>query len=97
MRTRLIFIALLGTALLPAAASAECKNFSSSEVRKAVIKKTIMVGMVPGDVKRSWGDPTKIRSAHPGGDEWEYWNPSGDQVVTFGPEGCVTGWYTHRD
>lgn len=97
MRTRLMFIALLGTALLPAAASAECKNFSSSEVRKAVIKKTIMVGMAPGDVKRSWGDPTKIRSAHPGGDEWEYWNPAGDQIVSFGSDGCVIGWRTARD
>lgn len=97
MRPTLIFIALLGAALLPAVASAECKNFNSSEVRTAVIKKTIMVGMAAGDVKRTWGEPTKVRSAYPGGDEWEYWNPAGDQVVTFGPQGCVTGWYTHRD
>ena len=97
MRILLIIIALLGAALLPATASAECRNYSSSEVRKAVIQKTIMVGMAAKDVERTWGTPTKVRSAYPGDDEWEYWNPSGDQVVTFGQHGCVTGWYTHRD
>lgn len=83
--------------LLPAAASAECRVFTSSELRQAVIQKTIKVGMKAADVERSWGKPTKVRHSYPGGDEWEYWNPSGDQVVTFGADGCVTGWYTHRD
>lgn len=83
--------------LLPAIASAECKSFSSSELRQAVIQKTIKPGMKAADVKRSWGEPTKVRHAYPGGDEWDYWNPSGDQIVSFGPGGCVTGWWTARD
>lgn len=49
MRIALIIIALIGAALLPATASAECRNYSSSEVRKAVIQKTIKVGMTAGD------------------------------------------------
>lgn len=89
---------LIGGAFAGAAhAQQACAHYTSSELRTFVIQKTIKVGMKAADVKRSWGEPTKVRHAYPGGDEWEYWNPSGDQVVTFGQHGCVTGWYTHRD
>lgn len=68
-----------------------------SELRQAIIQKTIRVGMKAADVKRSWGEPTRVRRAHPGDDEWEYWHPAGDQIVSIGPDGCVTGWRTARD
>ena len=97
MHTKLRIIALFAAAMIPATANADCKNYSSSEIRKAVIQKTIKAGMAAGDVKRSWGEPTKARSAYLGGDEWEYWNPSGDRIVSFGADGCVTGWRTTRD
>lgn len=74
-----------------------CITYNSSQLRTFIIQKVIKVGMTPDQVKRSWGEPTKVRTSYPGGDEWEYWNPAGDQVVTFGSHGCVTGWYTHRD
>lgn len=97
MRNQIFSIIAVGLLLAPAVASAECRQFTSSQLRQVIIQKTIKVGMKAADVKRSWGEPTKVRHAYPGGDEWEYWNPSGDQVVTFGQHGCVTGWYTHRD
>lgn len=96
MKLLLACLVLLAAAFA-VTADTGCANYSSSQVRTFVIKKIIKVGMTDSDVKRVWGDPTKIRSAYPGGDEWEYWNPAGDQVVTFGQHGCVTGWYTHRD
>src|SRR5690606_42137210 len=77
--------------------AAECRSFTSSELRQAIIQKTIRVGMKAADVKRSWGEPTRVRRAHPGDDEWEYWNPAGDQIVSIGPDGCVTGRRTARD
>lgn len=92
-----LFSAIVIGLLVTGTAHAECKQFTSSQLRQAIIQKTIKVGMQAADVERSWGKPTKVRSAYPGGDEWEYWSPAGDQVVTFGPHGCVTGWYTHRD
>lgn len=97
MRRYIFGTIALGLLLSPAIASAECTHFPSNELRQAIIKKNIKVGMKAADVRRSWGKPTKVRNAYPGGDEWEYWNPAGDQVVTFGSHGCVTGWYTHRD
>lgn len=80
-----------------ASADVGCIDYSSSDIRKFAIQKTIKVGMTGAQVERVWGEPTKVRPRYPGGDEWEYWNPSGDQIVTFGQHGCVTGWYTHRD
>lgn len=82
---------------IPTLVAAECRAFTSSELRQAIIQKTIRVGMKAADVKRSWGEPTRVRRAHPGDDEWEYWNPAGDQIVSIGPDGCVTGWRTARD
>lgn len=82
---------------IPTLVAAECRAFTSSELRQAIIQKTIRVGMKAADVKRSWGEPTRVRHAYPGGDEWEYWNPAGDQIVSIGPDGCVTGWRTARD
>ncbi|QJD58197.1 hypothetical protein HG264_04330 [Pseudomonas sp. gcc21] len=80
-----------------AAQDAGCINYSSSDIRTFQIKQIIKVGMKAADVQRVWGEPTKIRQRYPGGDEWEYWNPAGDQVVTFGQHGCVTGWYIARE
>lgn len=97
MRNQLFSIIAIGLLLMPAVASAECRQFTSSQLRQAIIQKTIKVGMKAADVKRSWGEPTKVRHAYPGGDEWEYWNPAGDQIVSFGPGDCVTGWRTARD
>ena len=74
-----------------------CVNYSSSDIRTFQIKQLIKAGMKEVEVKRIWGEPTKVRHNYPGGNEWEYWNPSGDQIVTFGQHGCVTGWYTARD
>lgn len=93
-------IAALGVATLTQPALAQdigCVTYNSSQMRTFVIQKVIKVGMTQAQIKRSWGEPTKVRNAYPAGDEWEYWNPAGDQVVTFGSHGCVTGWYTHRD
>lgn len=90
--------AMVGSAFADARQSEPpCAHYTSSQLRSFVIQKTIKVGMTRDQVKRSWGEPTKVRTSYPGGDEWEYWNPAGDQVVTFGSHGCVTGWYTHRD
>lgn len=95
---KVIFAALLMLIAAPVLATdAGCISYTSSQLRSFVIQKTIKVGMTRDQVKRSWGEPTKVRTSYPGGDEWEYWNPAGDQVVTFGSHGCVTGWYTHRD
>ena len=95
---KVIFAALLMLFAISAVANdVGCITYNSSQLRAFVIQKTIKVGMTPAQVKRSWGEPTKVRRSYPGGDEWEYWNPAGDQVVTFGAHGCVTGWYTHRD
>lgn len=88
---------LLFSGMANAQAQQGCMNFSSSQIRTMQIKKEIAVCMTGAQLERVWGKPTKVRKNHPGDDEWEYWNPSGDQVVTFGPQGCVTGWYTHRD
>lgn len=96
MKVLFACLALIASAF-SMAADAGCAHYSSSQVRTFAIKKTIKVGMTRAQVERSWGKPTKVRNAYPGGDEWEYWNPAGDQVVTFGSHGCVTGWYTHRD
>src|SRR5690606_32265722 len=74
-----------------------CVNYSSSDIRTFQIKQIIKPGMKEAEVKRIWGEPTKVRHNYPGGDEWEYWNPSGDQIVTFAQHGCVTGRYTARD
>ncbi len=92
-----LFTIAIGLMLVPGLAFAECKVFTSSQLRQIIIQKSIKVGMRAADVERSWGKPTKIRRAYPGGDEWEYWSPAGDQVVTFGANGCVVGWHTHRD
>lgn len=92
--------ALMGGYLTAPTASAQatdCVNYSRSDIRTFQIKKTIKSGMKEADVKRIWGEPTKIRHNYPGDNEWEYWNPSGDQIVRFGQHGCVTGWYTARD
>lgn len=96
MRTIATIMVLLGTVLLPVAANSECRNFNSSELRTLVIQKLIKEGMTAQQVERSWGKPTKIRH-NSRGNTWEYWNPSGDQIVEFGRDGCVAGWYTARD
>jgi len=82
--------------LCTSAASADCRTFNSNELRTLVIQKLIKEGMTAQQVERSWGKPTKKRS-NSGGNVWEYWNPSGDQIVEFGRDGCVAGWYTSRD
>lgn len=92
-----VYAVALGLISMPFMAHADCRMFTSHELRQAIIKKAIKVGMKTTDVKRSWGEPTKVRHAYPRGDEWEYWHPTGDQIVSFGPGGCVTGWRTVRD
>lgn len=75
---------------------AECQSFSSSEIRRAVIRETIQPGMDKQQVERVWGEPTKKRS-NSDGEAWEYWNPAGDVIVSFAADGCVSGWRTARD
>ncbi len=95
-----IALAVMVSAVISAQATAQeagCIAYSSSDIRTFQIKKIIKVGMREADVKRVWGNPTKIRHNYPADNEWEFWNPTGDQIVTFGRHGCVTGWYTARD
>ncbi|PRB80529.1 hypothetical protein [Pseudomonas sp. MYb185] len=88
---------MIGVAMLyTGAISAECRTFNSNELRTLVIQKLIKEGMTAQQVERSWGKPTKVRH-NSRGNTWEYWNPGGDQIVEFGRDGCVAGWYTARD
>lgn len=76
--------------------AAECRHFSTSELRRMAIKEVIKIGVTADHVERAWGKPSKKRSESTG-DVWEYWNPTGDQLVEFGLDGCVKGWRTQRD
>jgi len=92
----MIIAVALAFSLLPTMAAAECRTFTSGEMRNLVIKGLIKEGMTERQVERSWGKPTKKRS-NSSGNVWEYWNPTGDQIVEFGRDGCVRGWRTMRD
>lgn len=96
IKTKGVTATIIAVSLLFAGnAVASCKHFSANDMRGIVSKKEIRLGMSERDVERSWGKPTKKR-VDSTGPVWEYWNPVGDQIVRFSPDGCVTHWTTVR-
>jgi len=91
LTTLCIASALPGSQLL-----AECRHFSSSELRRMAIQQVIRIGVTQQQVERSWGKPSR-KISNSDGDIWEYWNPAGDQLVEFGLDGCVSRWWTVRE
>lgn len=87
--------AIIVSLLFAGNAAGSCKHFSANEMRGIVSKKEIKLGMSEREVERSWGKPTKKR-VDSTGPVWEYWNPVGDQIVRFSPDGCVVHWTTVR-
>lgn len=96
IRSAVALLCLPLAGLLPGAVQAECREFSSSELRTMVIRHTIKLGVSAEHVERAWGEPTKIRY-NSAGQIWEYWNPAGDELVEFDIHGCVTSWRTVRE
>lgn len=93
----LTLTALCIASLMPAGKlQAECRHFSSSELRRLAIQEVIKIGMNQPQVERCWGKPNR-KISNSDGDIWEYWNPTGDQLVEFGLDGCVSAWRTVRE
>ena len=68
----------------PRASQGTCKQFTSTELRKAIIQKQVMVGMTASDARRAWGSPWRVN-----GSQYAYW--WGDKSAYFYIErGCVS-------
>ncbi len=69
-----------------------CSRVPEQDMRTAIVRNQISVGMTDTQVVQSWGKPNEInRSSH--GDQWVYYRgPVDMQFVYVDPAGCVTGW-----
>lgn len=73
--------------------SSECGGGSEQDVRSAVVRKQVYVGMTAKQAQQSWGAPGKINRSSGGSDQWVYYR--GDAVMQFiyvDQAGCVTAW-----
>ncbi|MGL4715596.1 MAG: hypothetical protein ACRCWL_06750 [Aeromonas sp.] len=67
----------------------------SLRIRTARESRQVVVGMVPSDVRHSWGTPTKINHHFIGGqssEQWVYRWASGTMQMVYFRDGKVTGW-----
>lgn len=68
-------------------------NFSSQEIRKAIIEKRIIVGMTGKDARRAWGDPSTVNRTSHGDSQWVYdRGPGNTQYLYVNHNDCVTAW-----
>lgn len=65
-------------------AQGPCRQFSSSELRKAIIQKRVLIGMSLSDARSAWGSPSSVN-----GDQYAYhWGSASAYFYTRG--GCVS-------
>lgn len=77
----------------PVVPSACGSNYSSQEIRKAIIEKRVFVGMTGKDARRSWGSPSTINRSSYGDSQWVYdRGPGSTQYLYVDHNDCVTAW-----
>lgn len=71
-----------------------CKYFSSTALRKLIVKDQVEIGMKAADVKKVMGQPTNINTTSRGRDRWIY--RYHDRVTyPYMENGCLVSWDKH--
>lgn len=70
-----------------------CDGGSDQEIRTAIVRKHVYVGMTDKQARQSWGPPSEINRSSSGHDQWVYYRgPVEMQFIYVDQNGCVTGW-----
>lgn len=67
-----------------------CPYINSTDLRRYIIKKTLVKGMKPGDVRRAWGSPSSISTGQT--TQWAYHFDDYSSRYVYFRNGCVTNW-----
>lgn len=72
---------------------AACSDASDTEIRSAIVRNEVFVGMTAEQAVKSWGKPHKINSSSHGSDQWVYYRGGYDADYLYIDEsGCVKAW-----
>lgn len=70
-----------------------CSDMSSQDIRSAIVRNKVFVGMTAEQAEKSWGKPDKINSSSNGDDQWVYYRADyRSQYIYVDQAGCVTAW-----
>ena len=73
----------------------ECPYVDSTRLRRLIIQDKVVSGMKPGDVRRSWGAPSGVRTSG-GLTQWAFHWPNGNHQYVYFRGGCVTDTSTYK-
>lgn len=70
-----------------------CDGGSEQDIRTAIVRKQVFVGMTDKQARQSWGAPSEINRSSSGDDQWVYYyGPGNMQFIYVDKSGCVTAW-----
>jgi hypothetical protein len=70
-----------------------CDGGSEQDIRTAIVRKQVFVGMTDKQARQAWGPPNEINRSSSGDDQWVYYRGNVDmQFIYVDQNGCVTGW-----
>lgn len=70
-----------------------CGNATDQDVRTAIVRQEVFVGMTAAQATQAWGKPSTINSSSYGGEQWVYRSGKyGAQYLYVDQSGCVTAW-----
>ncbi len=70
-----------------------CGGGSEQDIRTAIVRKEVFVGMTAKQARQAWGPPSEINRSSSGDDQWVYYRGNVDmQFIYVDQNGCVTGW-----
>ncbi|SFM71157.1 protein of unknown function [Marinobacter pelagius] len=68
----------------------DCPYINSTDLRRYIIKKTLVKGMKPADVRKAWGTPSSISTGRT--TQWAYHFDDYSSRYVYFRNGCVTNW-----
>lgn len=75
------------------ASAGGCDGGSDQEIRTAIVRNQIFVGMTDKQAIQSWGRPSEINRSSSGDAQWVYYRgPVDMQFIYVDQSGCVTDW-----
>lgn len=70
-----------------------CGGGSEQDIRTAIVRNEVFVGMTAKQARQAWGPPSEINRSSSGDDQWVYYRGNVDmQFIYVDQNGCVTGW-----
>jgi len=71
-----------------------CPHIDSTTLRTLRVKNQIRRGMLPADVRKSWGAPSSVSTGRT--TQWAYHWPSGNANYVYFSDGCVSNFSSYR-